>query len=45
MRNYKDSEDAAEGMRVVFNLKWEVNNRTGADEMHAVDIISETSGS
>lgn len=39
MGNYKGETGAAPGMRVGFNLREGENNRTGAKEMHAVDIV------
>jgi tetratricopeptide (TPR) repeat protein len=38
MKNYRDEIRAASGLRVCFNLQESENNRTGAKEMHAVDI-------
>lgn len=38
MRSYKGHTDAATGLRVVFNLQESENRRTGAKEMHAVEI-------
>jgi len=41
MRNYKDNQEAMDGMRVEFNLQENTNNRTGDKEMHAADIFTE----
>ncbi len=38
MRNFRGEIEAAPGHRVCFNLQENENNRTGAKEMHAVDI-------
>lgn len=39
MGNYKGETGAAPGMRVGFNLREGEHNRTGAKQMHAVDIV------
>lgn len=41
MRHYKSDEKATVGLRVGFNLQETENNRTGAKEIHAVDIIGD----
>lgn len=41
MRSYKGDSEARVGLRIAFNLKEEVNQKTGSAEMHAVDIRSE----
>ncbi|MBE2193411.1 MAG: hypothetical protein IAE83_04480 [Anaerolinea sp.] len=38
MRNFKSEIEATPGLRVGFNLQENENSRTGAKEMHAVDI-------
>ena len=39
MRNYRGDEEATAGLCVAFNLQENENKRTGAKEMHAVDIV------
>ena len=42
MRSYKGDAEPKQGLRVAFNVKEEINQKTERPELHAVDIVSET---